>query len=216
LVGGELRVRDRNGSLEVVKVQHFPLVGPRGGHLFGALLHKSRACTGAHSDSSELAERGALDSYAKALAIACERICHLCWRCPPLPRLALHPERVLLVSVIVDIGSILKPVEVIQARVPLIGDHFPLESPRVGRRLYILKEGPAGREAREGRVGQEDMPSEAVKLDEGVVGEQEVLERRILQHRRLNQSFTMMLKVGGLYPLAIIAFSVMSNLKNAQ
>jgi hypothetical protein len=60
------------------------------------------------------------------------------------------------------------------------------------------------------------MPSEAVKLDEGVVGEQEVLERRILQHRLLNQSFTMMLKVGGLYPLAIIAFSVMSNLKNAQ
>jgi hypothetical protein len=26
----------------------------------------------------------------------------------------------------------------------------------------------------------------------------------------------MMLKVGGLYPLAIMAFSVMSNLKNAQ
>jgi hypothetical protein len=192
------------------------LIGPRGGRLFGALLDKGRACTGAHGNSSKLAERRALDSYAKALAIACVRICHVCGWCPPLPTLCLHPERVLLVAVIVDIGRVLKPVEVIQTRIPLIGDHFPLESPRVGRRLHILKEGPAGGEAREGRVGQVDMPSEAVKVYEGVVGEQEVLERRILQHKRLNQRFTIMLKVGGLYPLEIIAFSVMSNLKNAQ
>ena len=99
-----------------------------------------------------------------------------------MPTLCLHPERELLVAVIVDIGRVLKPVEVIQTRIPLIGDHFPLESPRVGRRLHILKEGPAGGEAREGRVGQVYMPSEAVKVDEGVVGEQEVLEGRIL-HR---------------------------------